>query len=65
MRSLVLAAAAILVLAGGAPAADLKPNRHPRYDDRGTLSWSTRLADAQQAAKSSGKIIFIEFGGST
>ena len=65
MRGFALALVAALAAAGPASAADPPLKRHPRYDDRGTLSWSTRLADAQQAAKASGKVIFIEFGGST
>jgi hypothetical protein len=53
-----LAALASLVLAGDAP----KPARHPHFDDKGALSWSTKLADAQAAAKSQDRLIFIEYG---
>ena len=61
--SLVLLAPAALALAGDskpAPAANLAP--HPHFNDGGTLPWSTKLADAQAAAKKSGKLIFIEYG---
>lgn len=62
MRGTALAAVLLLAVPS-APAGDVRPARHPRYDDRGTLSWSTRLSSAQRAAKASGKIIFLEFGG--
>ncbi|MEM1451014.1 MAG: hypothetical protein AAF957_05275 [Planctomycetota bacterium] len=35
---------------------------HPHFDDRGTLTWYTSMADAKAAAASEGKKIFIEFG---
>lgn len=35
---------------------------HPHFDDRGTLQWHTRFADAQAAAQADGKPIFIEMG---
>ncbi len=35
---------------------------HPHFDDRGTLHWHTRLADAVAQAEAEGKRIFIEFG---
>ena len=44
-----------------APAA-AKAAAHPHFNDGGTLSWTTKLADAQAAAKKSGKLIFIEYG---
>ena len=56
--SLSLVVLASLVLAGDAP----KATPHPRFDDKGTLSWSEKLADAKAAAKAAGKLIFIEYG---
>jgi hypothetical protein len=59
------AAAVVLVLAasaGAARAGEEKPASHPHFNDGGTLSWFTRLADARTAAKKAGKLIFIEFG---
>ena len=53
-----LVALASLVLAGDPP----KATPHPRFDDKGTLSWSTKLADAKAAAQAAGKLIFIEYG---
>jgi hypothetical protein len=53
-----LAAFGLAVVAGDAP----KATPHPRFDDRGTLSWSKKLADAKAAAKDAGKLIFIEYG---
>ena len=35
---------------------------HPHFDDRGTLSWHTRYADALAQAKAERKIVFIEMG---
>ena len=35
---------------------------HPHFDDRGTLTWFTSIADAKAAAAAEGKKIFIEFG---
>ncbi len=35
---------------------------HPHFDDRGTLDWETRFADAMARAKREGKHMFIEFG---
>jgi hypothetical protein len=35
---------------------------HPHFDDRGTLTWHTSLAEAKAAAAAEGKKIFIEFG---
>ena len=35
---------------------------HPHFDDRGTLTWYTSIADAKAAAAAEGKKIFVEFG---
>jgi len=37
-------------------------NRHPHFDDRGTLDWHTSFAGAQEAARKEGKLLFIEIG---
>ncbi len=43
--------------------ADASPaSTHPYFDDAGTLTWFTRLEDAQAAARASGKLIFVEYG---
>ncbi len=39
-----------------------KKTPHPHFDDRGALSWHTKLADALAEAKATGKFVFIEFG---
>lgn len=46
------------------PGPTTMPDRqpHPHFDDRGTLHWHTRLAEAQAQAHAEGKRIFIEFG---
>jgi hypothetical protein len=36
--------------------------KHPHFDDGGTLAWSTKLADAKAAAAKADKLIFIEYG---
>jgi hypothetical protein len=35
---------------------------HPHFDDRGTLAWHTRYADALAQAKRENKVLFIEMG---
>jgi len=40
--------------------ADKRP--HPHFDDRGTLDWHTKYADALAQAKAEKKIVFIEMG---
>lgn len=37
-------------------------NKHPHFDDHGTLSWHTRWEDALADARSQGKKVFIEMG---
>jgi hypothetical protein len=56
-----LAALVPLALVAVAFAADA-PKPHPHFNDQGVLSWSVKLADAQAAAKSGDKLIFIEYG---
>jgi ABC-type sugar transport system substrate-binding protein len=61
MKRIVLAAAlAALAL----PAAADKPasSPHPHFNDQGTLTWFTALADAKAAAKKGGRAIFVEYG---
>ena len=35
---------------------------HPHFDDRGTLDWHTTCVEAQTAAKSGRKRLFIDVG---
>lgn len=35
---------------------------HPHFDDRGTMSWETRYAEALQRARREKKRVFIEMG---
>lgn len=35
---------------------------HPHFDDRGTLHWHTRWDEALGAARSQGKLLFVELG---
>lgn len=35
---------------------------HPHFNDRGTLSWYTSLAEAQSVARETGRLIFIDSG---
>lgn len=35
---------------------------HPHFDDRGTLDWETRFADALARAKREQRLVFVEFG---
>lgn len=37
-------------------------SRHPYFNDRGTLSWHHSLTSAQNAARRSNKVVFIEYG---
>ena len=53
----VLVPALAAVLAAAAPA-----QKHPHFDDKGTLAWHTKLADAKAAAAKADKLIFIEYG---
>lgn len=47
--------------AGAAPSmSTLVP--HPHFDDRGTLSWHTRWADALATARASRRMLFVELG---
>jgi hypothetical protein len=35
---------------------------HPHFDDKGTLNWHTRFADALSAAKAENRMVFVEMG---
>ena len=67
-RSAAVAFALFLTFAAAGFAGDAArppagtPTAHPHFNDKGTLSWSTKLADTQTAAKSAGKVIFIDYG---
>ena len=61
-RLAAAAFASLAVLASLVVAGDAKVTRHPHFDDKGALSWSTKLADAQAAAKSQDRLIFVEYG---
>ena len=62
LRSILTAATAAVVLTAAAIAADTPKAAHPYFNDGGTLAWSTKLADAQSAAKAGDKLIFVEMG---
>jgi len=49
----------ILSLAAIAVAA---PQKHPHFDDGGTLQWQTKLSSAKAEARKADKLIFIEYG---
>ncbi|MBL9076984.1 MAG: hypothetical protein JNL08_05745 [Planctomycetes bacterium] len=51
--------ASLLTLTGAAIAA---PQKHPHFDDRGTLAWHTTLAAAKAAARAEDKLILVEYG---
>jgi len=60
-RTSVLVAALVL----GTSATLARAQRHPLYDDGGTLAWSTTLDAGKQAARKAGKLIFVEVGTKT
>jgi len=37
------------------------PGRHPHFDGDAVF-WHTRLADALEAARAAGRLVFVEFG---
>jgi hypothetical protein len=39
--------------------------RHPHFDDKGTLQWHTTFAAAKEAARKADKLIFVEVGAKT
>jgi hypothetical protein len=45
-----------------APASASPCERHPFFDDGGTLSWTTDTAEAMRRARADGKVVFIEYG---
>ncbi len=62
LRSLALSVCAAALLVSVGFAADPPRKAHPHFNDGGTLSWSTKLADAQAAAKAGDRLILIEYG---
>jgi hypothetical protein len=60
MRALVCLA--FVILGAGVATAGTAPQGHPHFNDGGTLSWYSKLADAKVAAKKADKLIFVEFG---
>jgi hypothetical protein len=62
MRTAVLFAAFAIAHALASPAL---AQRHPLYDDQGTLVWHTKLDAAKAAARESDKLIFVEIGTKT
>jgi hypothetical protein len=49
----------MILVAGSVLAA---PQKHPHFDDGGTLAWQTTFAEAKAAAKKADKLIFVEYG---
>lgn len=47
---------------GPDPTAMTEKTPHPHFDDKGTLHWHTRFADALAQAAAEGKQVFIELG---
>ena len=45
-----------------APASAGPADRHPYFDDAGTLSWTTDTQEAMRRARAEGKVVFIEYG---
>jgi hypothetical protein len=39
--------------------------KHPHYNDGGTLAWFTSFAAAKEAARKADKLIFVEVGAKT
>lgn len=60
-----LAALAVVLAAVLATGARASAQRHPHFDDRGTLAWQTKLADGQRAARQADKILLVEVGAKT
>ncbi len=46
-------------------AAAARGQRHPLYDDGGTLTWFTALDAGKKAARTADKLIFVEVGTKT
>ena len=55
-------AALLPLLVGALCTADVVAQRHPHFDDGGTLLWSTKFAEAKAAAKKQDKLVFVEYG---
>ena len=63
MQAWTVTIATLLVVVGSARSA--QSQRHPHFDDGGTLAWQTTLAAGQEAARRADKIIFVEVGAKT
>ena len=53
--------AAVLVSAA-LPVTAAAAQKHPHFDDGGTLVWHTKLAAAKEAAQKADRLIFVEYG---
>ena len=60
MMSLVPLTANLLFAA--AALANVAPQRHPHFDDAGTLQWQTTLVAAKAEARKADRLIFVEYG---
>jgi hypothetical protein len=61
MKSWALGVLVVALAAASGWGAERK-SPHPLFKDGGVLSWSTRAADAQRAARGSDRLILIEYG---
>lgn len=59
MRTHALLVASLLASTAVVHAAQQK---HPHFDDGGTLPWFKSLAEAKAAAKMADKVILVEYG---
>ena len=59
-RAVVVALALVAGLCGLPSSASA--GGHPHFNDQGTLTWYTSLAEAQAVARSTGKLIFVDSG---
>lgn len=56
---------AITLLLSASLGAGATAQRHPHFDDKGTLQWHTTFAAAKEAARKADKLIFVEVGAKT
>ncbi|HEU4420632.1 MAG TPA: hypothetical protein VFT55_16960 [Planctomycetota bacterium] len=57
LATIILPAATFLAAAAA--------QKHPHYNDGGTLAWFTTFAAAKEAARNADKLIFMEVGAKT
>jgi len=62
MRSVTSSSLLAVVVSVAFAANRCGAQRHPHFDDGGTLSWHTTLAAAKEAAKKADKLVFVEYG---